>query len=130
MIPTSDLTPRYIMQTFRRRFWYIILPFFVVSLTATLYCIKAPKAYRATTLILVEPQKVPSEYVRTTVTTDLQSRLKTISQQIKSRTRLEKTIRNFDLFSSIIATGTMTEAVEAMRRKIEIEVRSSRRGGS
>jgi polysaccharide chain length determinant protein (PEP-CTERM system associated) len=54
--------------------------------------------YRSSTLILVEPQRVPESYVSPTVTSSVEDRLNTISQQILSRTNLEKIIREFGLY--------------------------------
>jgi polysaccharide chain length determinant protein (PEP-CTERM system associated) len=82
----------------------------------------------AQTLVVVEPQRVPSDYVRSTVTNDLTDRLRTISEQIKSRTRLEKIIDRFDLYPEIRMSGTTTEAVEALRKNIIIDVKRFAQG--
>ena len=57
-----------------------------------------PNVYRSETLILVVPQRVPESYVRSTVTTRIEDRLQSISQQILSRTRLERIIQDFNLY--------------------------------
>jgi hypothetical protein len=54
--------------------------------------------YRSTALILLEPQQVPEAYVRSTVSTSLEQRLQSISQQILTRTTLERIIQEFDLY--------------------------------
>ena len=125
MMPKDGISLQYIKEALKRRFWYIVLPFFVLSMAAVLYCIMAPRVYKAQTLILVEPQAVPREYVSSTVTISLGDRLRTISQQINSRTRLEKIINQYDLYSDIRASRTMTDAVQAFRKNIEINVRRS-----
>jgi len=127
MIPEKDLNLKYIGEALRRRFWFVVIPFFIISLTVILYCISTPRIFRAQTFILVEPQKVPGEYVTSTVTIDLSSRLRTITQQIKSRTRLEKIIDDYDLYSQIRATSTMTDAVEAFKGDIDVKVRGGNR---
>jgi polysaccharide chain length determinant protein (PEP-CTERM system associated) len=53
--------------------------------------------YRSSTLILVEPQTVPQNYVAPTVASGIEERLNTLSQQILSRTNLERIIRQFHL---------------------------------
>ena len=121
--PNNQITPAYIIKAFRRRFWYVVLPFFLAFSGAIFYCIKAPRLYRAQTLILVEPQKVPHDYVRSTVTIDLGDRLRTISEQITSRTNLETIIKEFDLYSKLRAEMTMTDAVDVFRKNIDITVR-------
>jgi len=123
MIPKDGINLQYLKAVFLRRFWYIVLPFFMVCIATVGYCIKAPRVYKAETLILVEPQKVPSDYVRSTVSTDIGDRLRTIVEQVKSRTKLEKLINEYDLYTTIRAERTMTDAVEAFRKKIEIVVK-------
>jgi len=126
MIPKEGINYRYIKEAFERRLWYMAIPFFLISLGVLLYCILVPRVYKAQTVILVEPQRVPGEYVSSTVTIDLQSRLRTITQQIKSRTRLEKIIRDYNLYPEILASATMTDAVEIFREKIWVTVRGGR----
>jgi polysaccharide chain length determinant protein (PEP-CTERM system associated) len=114
---------QYITGALLRRFWYIVLPFFVISLATILHCIVTPRKFQAQTVILIEPQKVPGDYVRSTVTVDLANRLRTITQQIKSRTKLEKVIERYNLYADILANATMTDAVEAFRDDIQIDLR-------
>ena len=52
----------------------------------------------SSTLILVDPQKVPESYVKSTVTGDLRNRLGTLQQQILSATRLQKIIDTLNLY--------------------------------
>ena len=74
MIPKEGIDYKYLKEAFQRRLWYMAVPFFLISLGVLLYCIFAPRVYKAQTVILVEPQRVPGEYVSSTVTIDLQSR--------------------------------------------------------
>jgi len=126
VIPKDGIDLQYVRAALERRFWYIVLPFFVISLAAIVYCIVVPRVYKAQTVILIEPQKVPGEYVSSTVTVDLSSRLRTITQQIKSRTRLEGIIHQYDLYRDILASATMTDAVNAFRDNIQVNVRGGR----
>jgi polysaccharide chain length determinant protein (PEP-CTERM system associated) len=105
-----------------RRKWYIIIPFALsvaISFGAYKYL---PKVYKATTVILVQPQKVPENYVRPTLTESVAERLSTISQEILSRTRLEKVIKEFGLYSGLMGKLHMEEIVDMMRTKIEVKV--------
>lgn len=126
MIPKEGLDLTYIREALQRRFWLVAVPFFLVFLIIILYCIFAPRVFRAETVILVEPQKVPGEFVSSTVTIDLNSRLRTITQQIKSRTRLEKIINDYDLYPQVRASATMTDAVSIFGQNIEVNVRGGR----
>ena len=95
---TKDL--QHFLETLRRHKWLIaliVLPGLALTL---LYTFSLPPVYRSTTVILVEQQKVPEAYVRPTVSTTIKDLLKTISQQIMSRTNLEKIVNQYDLYSN------------------------------
>ena len=76
-------------------------------------------------MILVQPQRVPETYVRSTITDTTISRLNTISQEILSRTRLEKVIQELNLYPKVRDKVPMEWIVEMMRSKIEVKVQSN-----
>lgn len=90
--------PEYLIEIIVRRKWYIIIPLTIAMMVGIYLSLSLPKVYRATTLILVQPQKVPTNYVRSIVTSTVEARLRTISEQIMSITNIERIIRNFNLF--------------------------------
>ncbi|MGZ3536793.1 MAG: Wzz/FepE/Etk N-terminal domain-containing protein, partial [Thermodesulfobacteriota bacterium] len=110
-----------------RRKWYIIIPLVICVLGSYGVCKYLPKVYKATTLILVQPQAIPENYVRATLTDTVANRLNTISQEILSRTRLEKVIQEFELYPKIRKTRPLEEVVEIMRKAIEVKVQEPRR---
>jgi polysaccharide chain length determinant protein (PEP-CTERM system associated) len=73
-------------------------------------------------LILVQPQRVPEAYVRPTITASVTERLNTISQEILSRTRLEKVIEELNLYADLRPKVPLEEIVEMMKKSIEILV--------
>jgi len=104
-----------------RRKWWIIIPFLIVLLAGLAYGLKAPKVYEARTLILVQPQRVPEDFVRTIVTTTVEDRLRTITQQVTSRTNLEKIIREYNLFAFKL-NMLLDDKVKRLRELINIDV--------
>jgi polysaccharide chain length determinant protein (PEP-CTERM system associated) len=111
------------IEIFLRRIWYILIPFAMVLAGAATYAITSPKEYRASSLILVTPQKVPEAFVRPTVTSKIEDRLSSISQEIMSRTRLEQVISELRLYSEESKSKSMEEIVELMRRNIQVEIK-------
>ena len=79
-----------------RRKWVILVPFLAIFASVTLWGLYLPNLYRSTASILIEPQKVPTEYVTSTVTSDLETRLRTVTQQMSSRTKLMKVIKELE----------------------------------
>ena len=110
-----------------RRKWYIIIPL-VCSLVISFGLYKyLPKVYKATTVILVQPQRVPEAYVRSTVTDSVAGRLNTISEEILSRTRLEKVIQELNLYPDLLKERPMEGIIETMRKNIEIKINQNPR---
>jgi len=110
-----------------RRKWYIVIPL-ILSIVGSFGVYKyLPKIYKATTLILVQPQRVPESYIRPTVTEPIAARLNTITQEILSRTRLEKVIQEFNLYSDLLSKKPLEEIVEVMRKAVEVKVQGSSR---
>ncbi len=122
MLPGKVYKPEELLQLLKRRAWLLIVPLAVVSAATAVVARWLPDQYRSETLIMVVPQRVPETYVRSTVTTRIEDRLQSISQQILSRSRLERIIQDFGLYEEQLETGIMEDVVEAMRQDITVQV--------
>ncbi len=124
-----QLTPDFIIELAIRRRWMIMLPLSLALAVGIYMAIILPRVYEAKTLILVESQRVPQNYVQSIVTTDTAERINTISQQITSRTNLEKIIRDFHLFGSPEEQKMfMEDKIGSLRKRISVNViRDARR---
>lgn len=118
MIPGRKYTPEDILHIALRRKWLILAPLALVVAVAAVVLQQLPDRYRSETLILIVPQRVPETYVRSTVTARIEDRLQSISQQILSRTRLERIIADLNLYTEERSTTAMEDVVERMRRDI------------
>jgi polysaccharide chain length determinant protein (PEP-CTERM system associated) len=117
------LTPETAIEIALRRRWIILVPLSIALVAGIYLAITLPKIYEAKTLILVESQRVPQNYVQSIVTEDTAQRINTISQQIMSRTNLEKIIKDFNLYSGPQQNALfMEDMVAGLRRQISVEV--------
>ena len=119
-----------VIEIILRRKWFIIIPFLLSIVGTLLALIFIPPVYKSTTLILVEPQKVPEAYVKSTITVDINDRVNTITQQVMSRTRLESIIKEFDLYKDAKDKLTSDEVVDLMRGNIEVALKGGTRNSS
>ena len=110
------------LEVFLRRLWYLVIPFIAVLVGTGIYAFTVPKEYKATTLILVTPQKVPEDFIRPTVTSRIEERLQSIGQEIMSRTRLEQVISEFRLYESEARSLRREEIVEFMQKNIQVQL--------
>src|SRR4029077_18388775 len=81
--------------------------------------------YQSESVILVEQQKVPDQYVVPNVTSNLQERLQSLTEQILSRTRLQSTIDRLQLYPRHRGPLDLGDPVEQMRRDIKIDLVSA-----
>ncbi len=116
-----------------RRKWLGIVVF-LAPLTAAVPMIMAlPDLYQSSALVMVERQQVPEAFVRPTVTSELEIRLHTISQEILSRSRLESLINRMGLYPDLRGSGGSSEAaVDRMRSDTRLQLSSANvnRGGA
>jgi polysaccharide chain length determinant protein (PEP-CTERM system associated) len=117
------ITPSQVIDIALRWRWIILMPLFAALIVGIYLVITLPKVYRADTLILVQGQKVPDEFVRSVVTSDSDTRLNTISQQIMSRSNLEEIIEQFNLFSdSKYENMYMEDKIASLRKRISVDL--------
>jgi polysaccharide chain length determinant protein (PEP-CTERM system associated) len=122
VIPGKQYTPEDLVVIAWRRKWWAILPAVAITMGVYAWVRALPNLYRSDTLILVVPQRVPENYVKSTVTTRIEDRLQSIQQQILSRTRLERIIQDFNLYADARKTAIMEDVVERMRGNISVQV--------
>lgn len=122
MLPGKTYTPDEIKSILWRGRWWILLPFAAGLALAPVIASYVPELYRSETVLMVIPQRIPDSYVRSTVTATVQDRLFSISDQILSRSRLERIITEFDLYPSERRSSPMEDVVMTMRdRDIELQ---------
>jgi polysaccharide chain length determinant protein (PEP-CTERM system associated) len=109
----------------RRRWWIGVLLFVLPFVAAVTVIRTLPNTYRSTATILVEHQQVPESFVRSTVTSALETRLQTINQEILSRARLQSLISQFGLYPELRAKVPAELVIARMRKDIELDLRSS-----
>jgi len=117
----------------KRRKWLLTLVFLLPFTAATSVVAFVPNLYESKATVLVERQQVPEAFVRPTVTSELEIRLRTISQEILSRARLESIINRFGLYAKLRTVEPLETVIERMRGDIRLDLRSSdpqRRGST
>ncbi len=116
----AHLLREYADILWRRKLWALI-PFIAGILISVYLAYVLPRLYRSTTLILIEDQKVPEEYVKSAVSKEMESRLSTIQQQILSRSLLKQVIDRFGLYKEESKVMAEEEIFEMMRKNVEIK---------
>lgn len=116
-------------NTIRHYAGWIVLGTILFSLAGTIFVLLLPDHYKASTTILVDPQKVPEKYVSPTVSSDPAQRLTTITQQVLSSTRLQQIIDEMNLYPQMRGKMSREEIIETMRQYITITVKQGSSSG-
>ncbi|MBE9529480.1 MAG: hypothetical protein IME99_09610 [Proteobacteria bacterium] len=136
------------LEIFLRRKWILIVPIVAGAVISGAVALNMDSYYRSSTMILIEEQQVSESYVEPTDRTPIGSRLNTLSQQIMSRTRLEKIATDFNLYQDSSSglfsrlsgradsegakkkSVSKESVVKMMRRDIQVKILNKKRSGS
>src|SRR5438552_945908 len=108
-----------------RRKWVALLVF-IVPFSVVLGLVPfLPNIYQSTATVLVDRQQVPEAFVKSTVTSALETRLQTITQEILSRSRLEDLITRFGLYADLRRRVPPEAVIERMRKDIQFDTKGT-----
>ncbi|CUS36589.1 putative Lipopolysaccharide biosynthesis protein [Candidatus Nitrospira nitrosa] len=122
--PPSDPLPVLIQGYWRniiRRKWVVLGSLVAGVGIAAFLCVALPKSYRSSTLILIENQKIPEDYVKGIGGANIEQRLTTIQQQVLSRTFLSRILEEYKPYEAQIRREGIESAIETLRRMIKVE---------
>lgn len=129
MIPGKKYKPEDFLEAAWRRRWIILLPLVVIAAGTMVYVRGLPDRYNSYATLLIVPQRIPEKYVGSAVTTRIDERVRAISQEIMSRTRLESIVQEFNLYPEERKAMVMEDVVDMMRwRDIGLDTRAASAG--
>ena len=114
-----------VLAIWSRRKWLAIIVFAAPTVAGASVISFLPNVYRSTATVLVDRQQVPEAFVRSTVTSALETRLHTISQEVLSRSRLEELIDRFGLYRDLRKRVPLEDVIGRMRSDIKLEIKSA-----
>jgi len=119
MLGHRELTMQDFAAILKRRLWLVLLSTVALFAIAIVLSYIIPPRFQSQTLVIIEQQKVPTDYVTPVLTEDLNERLASLKEQILSRSRLEPIIQRFNLFAGNGAT--MDDRVLATQKAIDVK---------
>jgi uncharacterized protein involved in exopolysaccharide biosynthesis len=105
----------------RRRYKLCLSIFVFVFLIAVLVAILLPPIFKSSAMIMIEEQQIPTEYVKSTITSYAEERLQMITRQIMKYSQLKNIIQQFDLYPEMVANDDMAGAVNELKESILLE---------
>lgn len=109
----------------RRRKKQILSTMGVLFVVSLLVAFLLPPVYRSTATILIEEQEIPTELVRSTITSYADQRIQEISQRVMTRANLMQLVEKYNLYPSQRRRETSEEILERMRKDIKLDIISA-----
>jgi polysaccharide chain length determinant protein (PEP-CTERM system associated) len=127
MLGHREMTIQDYTGILKRRFWLLLtLPILFLAGGIGASHLVTPQ-YMSQTLVIIEQQRVPENYVKSVIDEDLDARLASMKEQILSRSRLQPIIERYNLFPG--NTFTMDDRVEMTQKAIGVKPIPSATGG-
>ena len=102
----------------KRRWLLIAIPAIVLPIVALAISYRLTPIYTSQTLVLIESQRVPEDYVKPVIDDSLDTRLASMKEQILSRSRLEPIIKQYNLADP---KADMDTRIDQVRKDIVIK---------
>lgn len=122
LTPDSLLGAVDLLHAVRRRKWIGAAVGFLAFCCAAAIALIWPPTYQSTATILIEEPDVPSDLVKSTVSTYADQRLQVIEQRVMTNQNLSDIIDRFGLYQGALATTSRSELVDILRGKIFLSV--------
>jgi polysaccharide chain length determinant protein (PEP-CTERM system associated) len=103
----------------RRRLWIVAIPVILFPIVAVGISFFIPPQYLSQTLVIIDQQKVPDEYVKAVISSDLDGRLASMREQILSRSRIQPIIERYNLYGN--SHLSLDDRLDVVRKGISIK---------
>ncbi len=108
-----------------RRKWVVIASILAGVVIGAVLCVVLPKSYRSSTMILIENQKIPDEYVKGIGAGHIEERLMMIQQQVMSRALLSQILEEYKLYEGVVKREGHEAAIERLRKSVVVDMVST-----
>jgi polysaccharide chain length determinant protein (PEP-CTERM system associated) len=103
----------------KRRWWIVVIPAILLAITGYGATYFMTPQYVSSTLVLIDEQKVPTEFVKPVATEALDSRLAYMQEKILSRSSIEPIIKQYNLYGD--QKLSMDARVDLTRKALKID---------
>jgi len=110
----------------RRRKKIFMVSFCIVFFLAVAVALILPNVYSSQATILIEEQKIPKDYVKSSVTSYAEERIEAIKTEVLSGRNLQQLINNYDLYPELRESHSSAEIYDEMRNDITLETISAK----
>lgn len=113
---------RDLWQVFRRRRVPIFLTVMTIAVVGIATAFLWPASYRSKATILIEEQEIPSDIVRSAISSYADQRIETIKQQVMTRATLWRIVEQYGLYAKLRQRNPAEEVLEQFTKDIQVDV--------
>lgn len=104
----------------RRRKYLILIPLLTLLAITIVVAIALPPVYSSEATILIEQQHIPTDLVKSTVTSLADERIKQIEQKVMTVDNINKIIEKYNLYESLKTKLSISELAVEFKEKTEL----------
>jgi len=121
-----DILNKYI-NLFISRYKFIVVCLLIAVSASPIFYLNIPRAYQSSASIIYKEQNINPSRMAPDEGMQVQEMVNTVTQQVLSRTNLEKVIKNFNLYADMQKIVPIEDIIEKLREKdIEVSVQRNR----
>ncbi|KDE39229.1 Lipopolysaccharide biosynthesis chain length determinant protein [Nitrincola lacisaponensis] len=114
------------LDILRRRKYYFILTFPVLAVIAIAIAMSLPPIYRSQGVILIETQEIPTDLVRSTVTSYAEQQIQVIQQRVLTTALIQEAIQKHNLYPELRQKASPTQLAQEFRSNVSVDMVSAR----
>src|ERR1017187_5656573 len=103
----------------KRRWWIVVITPIILPIAASALTFVIPPVYESQSLVLIDQQKVPENFVQPIVNEDLDSRVASMNEQILSRFSLQPIVDKYNLYGD--QRLDMDARIDKVRKDITLQ---------
>jgi polysaccharide chain length determinant protein (PEP-CTERM system associated) len=107
----------------RIRWAWIVVPLILGAIASLVAAYFVPKRYVSRTVVMVESERIPRNFIPQITTEQVRDRLRTVEQEIMARPRLERIVDELDPYPELAVAAGRAYVVELIQSRTLISVR-------
>jgi uncharacterized protein involved in exopolysaccharide biosynthesis len=118
----DEINPKILLAIARRWKYTIIISTMLLLIIGIAIAVILPPVYQSSATILIEQQHIPSELVKSTVTSYADERIKLIEQRVMTVSNLTKVIDKYNVYSNKRDSLSQSELVDLFKENTIVEL--------
>lgn len=108
----------------RRKFWFLV-PSLIILGCAVILAVTLPAVYESRSTILIEEQEIPSDFVRSTISSYADQQVQVVAQRVLKTENVSDIVAKYDLYSQGDENAAGFGLAERFRSNVKLDLVSA-----